>query len=445
MSRRFRFRTVAAVAAASASVLLAAACSSGSSTASGGSTSGPVTITFWTWLDTPTTQALANEFTKTHPNIKVKVVDAGTSAAEYTKLDTALKAGKGGPDIAQIEYFALPQYVLSKEVANLTAYGASSLKSLYSASAWTGVAIDGGIYGYPQDTGPMAMFYRTDLFKKAGISSPPTTWAQYAADAAIIHKKLPNTYIGNVDPSDPGTATSLMWQAGATPFQTSGTSDVSLNFSQSGVQKWSTLWSGLLSKHLVSTDVGWTTSWWAAMASGKYATWVTGAWAPAPLASNAPTSTGKWAVAPMPQWTAGANVTANNGGSSDAVMEDSPYKAQAAEFAAWLNSSTTGATALNKLGLFPATNALLNSSSFLTAKVPMIGSQQGNKVLAQSAAEVASGWQYLPFQVYANSVYSDTVGQNITSGTNLTSGLSAWAQRLASYGQSEGFTIKTGS
>lgn len=439
-----RHRRLAIGAAAAVVALAAAACGSSSPSASSTTSSGPVTITFWTWLATAQTQALANEFTKTHPDIKIKVVDEGTSAAEYTKLDTALKAGKGAPDVAQIEYFALPQYALSKEVANLDAYGAASLKSEYSASAWDGVAIDGGIYGYPQDTGPMAMFYRTDLFKKAGLT-PPATWAQYAADAVIIHKKLPNTYIGNVDPSDPGTATSLMWQAGATPFQTSASSDVSVNLSQSGVAKWSSLWSGLLEKHLVATDVGWTTSWWSAMAAGKYATWITGAWAPAPLESNASSSAGKWAIAPMPQWTSGADVTANNGGSSDAVMATSPYKAQAAEFAAWLNTSSAGAQTLSGFGLFPSTNTLLDNSSFLTAKVPMIGSQQGNKVLASSAAEVASGWQYLPFQVYANSVYSDTVGQDITAGKSLTAGLAAWQQRIDSYGQSEGFTMKTGS
>jgi multiple sugar transport system substrate-binding protein len=444
MHRRFR-RLAVVAAAATAAITIAACSSSGSPSSTGSTSSGPVTITFWTWLSTSGTQALANEFTKTHPDIKVKVVDEGTSAAEYTKLDTALKAGVGAPDVAQIEYFALPQFVLSKEVVNLEAYGAASLKSKYSASAWDGVDFDNGIWGYPQDTGPMAMFYRVDLFKKAGISSPPTTWAQFAADAAIIHAKLPNTYMANMDPTDPGTATSLMWQAGATPFKSTGSSDVSVDLSQPGVQDWSNLWSGLLEKHLVSTDVGWTTSWWSAMAAGKYATWITGAWAPAPLLSNIPKTAGDWAVAPMPQWTAGANVTANNGGSSNAVLSTSPYKKQAAEFAAWLNSTPTGAAALASTGLFPSTTALLSSPSFLNATVSILGKQTGNTVLAQSSGEVASGWEYLPFQVYANSVYQDTVGQDISAYKSLTPGLQAWQQRIVSYGQSEGFTMTTGS
>ncbi|HEX6520168.1 MAG TPA: hypothetical protein VF070_09175 [Streptosporangiaceae bacterium] len=248
-----------------------------------------------------------------------------------------------------------------------------------------------------------------------------------------------------MDPTDPGTATSLMWQAGAKPFQTAGTSNVTLNLSQSGVQQWASLWSGLLSKKLLATDAGWTTAWWSAMAAGKYATWITGAWAPAPIAANIPQTDGDWKVVPMPQWIAGANVTANNGGSSDAVMATSQHKAQAAEFANWLNSSPQGTQDLANLGLFPATTSQLSNSSFLNASVKVLGGQQANKILATSASEVPAGWQYLPFQVYANSVYVDTLGQNITAGANLSPGLTAWQQRIASYGQSNGFTVKTGS
>ncbi|MBV9381485.1 MAG: sugar ABC transporter substrate-binding protein [Streptosporangiaceae bacterium] len=452
MLRRFRhgrFRHFAAAAA----VLALAACgssNSSSSTPSTNTSSGPVTITFWTWLGTPQMQQLAAEFTRSHPNIKVNVVNAGVSAAEYTKLETADKAGKGGPDVAQIEYFALPQFALSSQAVNLDGYGAQSVQPRYAASAWAAVTINGGVYGFPQDTGPMAMFYRADIFRKAGLT-PPATWSQFAADAAVIHKKFPKTYIANMDPSDPGTATSLMWQAGATPFKIKNTSNVSLNLSQSGVQQWSALWSGLLARKLVATDTGWTTSWWSAMSAGKYATWVTGAWAPAPLGSNIPQTAADWRVAPMPQWAAvkgageAGGVTAENGGSSDAVMATSQHKAQAVEFAEWLNSSPEAAQALASLGLFPATSALLTSSSWLNAPVKMLAGQQGNKVLAQSSGQVAAGWQYLPFQVYANSVYADTVGQSISTGTNLSTGLSAWQQRIASYGQSEGFTVKTGS
>jgi multiple sugar transport system substrate-binding protein len=442
MKRRFR-RAAALAAAATAAVTIAACSSSGTNTPSTTS-SGPVTLTFWTWLGTSSMQALANDYTKIHPNVKINVVDVGSSAAEYTKLETAIKAGKGGPDVAQVEYFALPQFALTNEVVNLDSYGVESIKSRYSASAWNSVTVNGGVYGVPQDTGPMAMFYRKDLFKEAGLT-PPTTWAQYAADAVIIHKKFPKTYIANMDPTDPGTATSLMWQAGATPFKTSGTSNVAVNFNEAGVSQYASLWSGLLEKHLVATDPGWTTAWGQALAAGKYATWITGAWAPAPLAGYV-TKSSQWAVAPIPQWTAGADADANNGGSSDAVIADSAHKTQAIAFDEWLNSSATGALALTKLGDFPATSALMSSSSFLGQTDADLGNQaNANQILVQASGQVSSGWQYLPFQVYANSIFQDTVGQDIAGYKDISAGLQTWQQRIVSYGQTEGFTMTAGS
>ena len=42
------------------------------------------------------------------------LVNAGTGNDEYTKLQNAIKAGSGAPDVAQIEYYALPQFALSR-------------------------------------------------------------------------------------------------------------------------------------------------------------------------------------------------------------------------------------------------------------------------------------------------------------------------------------------
>src|SRR4051812_8188696 len=94
----------------------------------------PTTLTFWTWV--PNIQKTVDMFQQKYPNIKVKVVNAGQSADEYTKLQTAVKAGSGAPDVAQIEYFALPQFALAKQVVNLNDYGAATLESSYGKSAW---------------------------------------------------------------------------------------------------------------------------------------------------------------------------------------------------------------------------------------------------------------------------------------------------------------------
>ena len=57
------------------------------------------------------------------------------------------------------------------------------------------------------------------------------------------------------------------------------------------------------------------------------------------------------------------------------------------------------------------------------------------------AKHVSTGWQYLPFQVYANSIYGDTVGQAYTSNSSLNPALEAWQKALVEYGNQQGFTV----
>jgi multiple sugar transport system substrate-binding protein len=45
---------------------------------------------------------------------------------------------------------------------------------------------DGKFYGFPDLSSARALFYNTDLFSKAGITAPPTTWAELEADAQKI-------------------------------------------------------------------------------------------------------------------------------------------------------------------------------------------------------------------------------------------------------------------
>lgn len=449
LNRPSRRRVLLAAAPAVVLALTLTACGSSGAAKAGGaspaSTAGaldqPATLTFWTW--TPNLQPIVAKFEALHPNIKVNVVNAGNSAAEYTKLETAIKAGTGGPDIAQVEYFALPELALSKDLVNLNDYNVQSLKDKFTTSAWSQVSTNGGVYGVPQDTGPLTMFYRTDIFKNLGLQ-PPTTWQEFADDAAKIHAADPTHYITSLDPGDAGGVDSLIWQAGGKSFQTSGSTKVSVNLKDDGASKVSTLWTSLLSKKLVDPAPGWTNEWWQGMAGGKYAMWITGAWAPGSIASTIPQTSGKWAAAPVPQWTAGDKVSAENGGSSNAVPVTSKNKAAAVAFAEWLNSDPTATKALSDGGLFPATTALLNDPAFLAQKIAVLGDQQANQVYAASSAQVTPGWQYLPFQVYANSVFKDTAGQAIGAGTDLSAGLTAWQKRITDYGTQQGFSVSGG-
>ncbi|MFC4591725.1 ABC transporter substrate-binding protein [Sphaerisporangium corydalis] len=401
----------------------------------------PVTLTFWTWV--PNLDKTVALFEQRYPNVKVNVVNAGQSADEYTKLQTAMKAGTGGPDVAQVEFFALPQFALAKQLVKLDDYGVASLRPKYTASAWSQVNFAGGVYGFPQDTGPMVMFYRKDILDRLGLQ-PPKTWQNFADAAEKIHADDPRNFISSIDPGDAGGVDSLLWQAGSRPFQTVTPTQASVNLKDAGAAAWSALWSDLLRRKLVDPVPGWTNEWWQGMGSGRYAMWITGAWAPGSMSTTIPKTAGKWRVAPMPQWKAGDQVTAENGGSADVVLTTSKNKTAAVAFAQWLNSDPVAVKSLSDNGLFPATTGLLADPAFLDAPNSLFGDQRPNKIFAESSARVGTGWQYLPFQVYANSVFKDTAGQPISTGSDLAAGLTAWQRRIVEYGEQQGFQVTSG-
>src|SRR6266498_2522235 len=151
-----RRRAKVAVALATALTAVLTACSSGGGTAA--STGGSPealdaalkaggTITYWSW--TPSAKAQVAAFEKEFPNVKVNYVNAGTNKDEYTKLQNAIKAGSGAPDVAQSEYYALPQFALPGSLVDLNQYGFSQYESAYTASTWAAVHAGSGLYGLP--------------------------------------------------------------------------------------------------------------------------------------------------------------------------------------------------------------------------------------------------------------------------------------------------------
>ena len=440
-----RRRAVALIGLAAAVALTVSACSSGGS--GSGNSAGSATdvsaalkqggtITVWAWE--PTLKPVVASFEKAYPKVKVKLVNAGTAKDEYTALQNVIKAGSGVPDVAQIEYYALPQFALAKSVTELSSFGASSLQSKFTPGPWGSVHYANGIYGLPMDSGPMAMFYNKTIFTKYHLPVP-TTWAQFAADARKLHAADSNAYITN-DTGDAGFTTSMIWQAGGKPFKVSGTK-VTVNLTTDpGTKKFTSLWGGLVSQHLLAPITSWTDQWYQGLGNGSIATLVTGAWMPANLESGVPSGSGKWAVAPMPQWTPAAHATAENGGSSLAIPSASNNKALAYAFLKYADVQQ-GVQIRVDGGAFPATSATLNSAAFQDKKVPYFGGQQIDKVLAQAAADVVPGWSYLPYQVYANSIFNDSVGPAYSGKESLPAALVSWQAALVKYGKAQGFTM----
>ncbi len=428
-----RARISATIALACLLTMLVAACGGSGTVAN----SGPVTLTFWSWV--PNLQQAVNQFQQTHPTIKIKLENVGSASGEYTKLTNALKAGSGAPDIVQIEYAFLPEFELQNKLVDLSQYGANSVKSDFVPWTWGQVSQGSKVYAIPQDSGPMGLLYREDIFQKYHLAVP-TTWAQYAQEALQLHQENSKISMANFSASDGAWFTALAWQAGSQPFKVNGT-NLTIHLNDAAALQVANYWGPLIKAGAVSPMSDWTNDWYADLTNGTLATWVTAAWAPTDLEGSAARSAGLWRAAPLPQWTAGGHASANWGGSSDAVTTQSKYPAQAAEFAEWLNTNRQSvATLCEKLSLFPTQNAELTSSSFNTG-VSFYGGQNVNQVFAQSSQDVNLAFQWSPFEDYVLTQLQNQLASAVQGKISFDQALSNAQSTVVSYAQSQGFTV----
>ena len=438
MSSRTR-RITTAVAGAAAISLLAACSSGGSSSSSssdgGGSASTPAStasasptvtvvaggscspgatkVLFWAWV--PGMGRAVTEFNKTHPNICVTQEDVGAGDPEYVAITNALKAGSGAPDVAEVEFDELPSFEVTHNVVNLVPYGANNYKNKFTTWAWDEVSQGSSVYAMPGDAGPMAFYYNTKELAKYGIT-PPTTWAQFAADAAKLHKANPGAYMTNFSAIDLQWVMSLMAQDNASPFAYSGGSNVTINWTGPQQMAFAKYWQDLLSAHEVNATTDVSATSFADLDKGIDASWISSAWGPSYFAADAKSSLGQWRATALPQWTAGANVAANWGGSTYPVFSQSKHPAEAAQFAEWLNATDASwnITKTAPSSLFPTYLPLLNDPSFKNITVPLSGTSTPDVAFSAAASSI-KGVPWPPFMTEAL-LQSATVFAGVMNG-----------------------------
>lgn len=357
---------------------------------------GVVNLTFWTWV--PGIENAVRLFNETHKGkiqVTLNKIPAGTggTGGGYAKIYSALKAGNA-PDLAQIEYQEIPSFLINNGLENIKRY-AEPHKSKFVGWQWRQVAFRGGVYAIPQASGPVAMFYRKDLFDKWGVA-PPKTWDEYARAAAAIRNK--GAYICTFPAGDSAWFTSMAWQAGGKWFGSQGNTWV-VDVDSAPTQKVASYWQNLVDKKLVKTENDTNNGFWKDIQSGDLVTYIAASWDDALIRGNAPQTKGEWAVADMPQWESGSFRASNWGGSSTAVMRGSKYPKEATEFALWLNTNIKSIDLLVTDGYgWPAIKDIGQVSSL--TKNPTVfsfyGGQNINEVFKKADENIDESWGWIP-------------------------------------------------
>lgn len=436
-------------------------------------------ISVWSWE--PSMDTVIERFEAANPDIRVELTDV----SGYDNLNAAIQDGYGMPDVAQIEYFALPQYAVSGQLLDLSDRVTQGYADFFTPGTWSSVQLAGRVYGLPMDSGPMAFFYNKDVFDQAGVDAEKIrTWDDYY-EAAKQLKKI-GVYIA-ADAGDASFYNAMIWLAGGRPFLTSSDGkDVTVNLTgDAGTGEFTEFWQRMIDEGLVDTShATWSEGWKRALGSGRVASVFAGAWMPSLLLADVPGTSGLWRVARMPT-PDGSETNAENGGSAMAVLQSTRKPSAAFRFASFVTRDPAGIGARVDGGAFPADTTTLASEEFLaktTIKdsrgidIPYFGGQAFNEVLADAAGDVSTGYQYLPFEVYARSDFRRTVGQAyswskdsqawkerkeaIAAGqtdangdpleplekpgakVSLKDGLELWQSDLKEYGNNQGFAVR---
>ncbi|HEX6555869.1 MAG TPA: extracellular solute-binding protein [Ktedonobacteraceae bacterium] len=417
---------------------LAACGGSGGSSSGSTTSSGPVNLTVWAWV--PGADKSAALWNSTHPNIHVNVINVGAGKTEYDKLFTAIKANNE-PDIGMVEYEYMPTFETTGSLVDLSQYGANSVKDQFPDWTWKQVTLGNAVYSIPQDIAPMGLWYRQDVFQKYNLPVP-TTWAQYADDAAKLHAADPNEYITDFAVNDPGWFTGLTWQAGAQLFGINGQSwKVSINNPQS--QQVASYWQNLLSKKLLKTEPFYEAAWYHDLQTGTVATWISPSWGGGTISTNAPQAAGKWRAAPIPQWQAGQTADGNQGGATFAVFKSSKHPREAAEFDIWCNTNRQSLNYMIKAVSIFTADQPASDSPVLDSPQPYFGNQNYFPIFKQAATEVNTNFTWGPT---INQVYND-LQDNFANAVNgratLNDGLNAVQQSTVTFMQKQGFSVST--
>ncbi len=169
---RFGKRALPLLAAGLAAALTVTACS-GESLSGGGSgddaAAGTVTLKVNFWGDMGLDKLKA-DYEKANPNVRI-VLNSGEYNAQHEDLQKKLVAGNGAPDISAVdEGFIVQMRSQADKFVNLDDKGANTYESKYLPWKWkTSQSADGKQIGLGTDVGGLAMCYRSDLFKAAGL------------------------------------------------------------------------------------------------------------------------------------------------------------------------------------------------------------------------------------------------------------------------------------
>ncbi|MFJ8106329.1 ABC transporter substrate-binding protein [Streptomyces sp. NPDC096132] len=392
-SPRRRFAR-AAVAGLALTGLLSACGGSGDGDSSA---SGPVTLPFWGWANGQET--IVKMFNASHKDVQLKYTKVTDQLTMQKQLANAIKA-KNAPCLLQNTAEYVTSWVSQGALADISAYVGSG-KDKFLPGAWAGAQVQGKVYGVPTSAAPAFTIYRTDVFKKYGLTAP-ATWDDFIAAGKVLKKH--GIHVTNYAGEDPSTLEVLAMQAGAHWYSIDGNS-WKVNFQDEGSLK-----AAEVIQQVIDNDLNSKLSFadYAALQQnyddGGTVTRQISTWQMGGMVNSFTKSFGQWALAPWPTYKGEAAKTpagTNQSANINLVTEQCKYKKQAAEAALWLSTDTGAVKSMANpqtgSGVMPG---LSDSADYVDQAISqkLLGTnyEPAKKVVTDSLSTVTSDWTFGP-------------------------------------------------
>jgi len=297
---------------------------------------------------------LAREFERSQPGIRVRVQQIPWTAA-HEKLLTAY-VGDALPDVAQLGNTWIPEFAALGALQALDSLVARDPAAISIGDYFPGVlatnVVDDTLFGVPWYVDTRVMFYRTDLLRAAGVTTPPVTWAQWRDALTRVKRVQPRGSFPVLLPLDEWAQPLIFGlQSGAPLLAEHGTRGGFRDARfRRGFEFYVSLFNDGLAPALANTQIS---NVYQEFAAGRVAMYITGPWNVGAFRKRLPDSLqGSWMTAPLPgPDSAGVSFA---GGSSIVIMRKSAHQAAAWKFLAFLSDPARQARFFEATGDLPA-------------------------------------------------------------------------------------------
>jgi cellobiose transport system substrate-binding protein len=384
----------------------AAAGLGGTAACSGGAGDEANTHTLWYWSGGLSDDVVAEAVTRFN---QTKLEPSVIGGDFKQKLVTTMNGRRFVPDITGIKGENIAEMLAEPDrFIDLNTLGAGSLRSQFVDWKWQqGSTTDGRLIGFPIDIGPTAMFYRQDIFARAGLPTEPaqvaaamSTMDDWFAAGQQLKAAVPESFmVENVQ----GTFDMIIRQGGKRFIDENnrfiGDQD---HIRRAWDQAIRAIDLGIAAPKLDNQDKT------NATANGTFASSLGAAWYTFDIKSGAPDTSGLWRVAPMP------GGPGNQGGSFLALPRESRNPQLAFEVVTWLLSPENQARGFTDAGLFPASPAVYSMPA-LTGGDPFFGGQATIEVFGPAAENVPAAYE-APADVAVGQPFTDEITNVWTAG-----------------------------